>query len=96
MKVDDALIKKLESLSMLSLSDQERNQIKPELEKMIDMIDKLNDIKTTDIEPLTHINGHEQILREDKVCNMLTNKEALKNTNHAKGVYFTVPKVINK
>jgi aspartyl-tRNA(Asn)/glutamyl-tRNA(Gln) amidotransferase subunit C len=94
MKVEDQLIKRLESLSMLSLSKEERDNLKPELEKMINMIDKLSEIDTNDIIPLINMNNHEQVLRSDKSGKMLSNDVAMKNTNHNSGVYFTVPKVL--
>mgnify|MGYP001294261160 CR=1 FL=1 len=94
MKVEDQLIKRLESLSMLSLSKEERENLKPELEKMISLINKLSEIDTIDIEPLININNHEQVLRSDKTGNMLSNDAALINTKHNSGVYFTVPKVL--
>jgi len=94
MEVDNELIKRLESLSMLSLSQTERDNLKPEIKKMITMVDKLSELDTSGITPLTNVNNHTQVLRSDKVDNMLSNSEALGNTKHKTGVYFKVPKVI--
>ena len=88
------MIKRLESLSMLSLGEKEREELAPELEKLIGMIDKLQEVDTTNVEPLESINEENQTLREDKAENQLSTFQALQNTSNKQDNYFTVPKVI--
>jgi aspartyl-tRNA(Asn)/glutamyl-tRNA(Gln) amidotransferase subunit C len=96
MQVDDALIDKLSRLSMLEFSEDERPQIKSDLEKMIGFIDKLKELDTTGVEPLLHISGAVNVLREDTAGNMLTREEALQNAPAHNSNFFLVPKVIKK
>lgn len=96
MQVDDALIDKLSRLSMLQFNDEERAEIKTDLQKMISFVDKLKEIDTTGVAPLLHLNSPDMALREDVCGNILTQKEALENAPHTDGVYFKVPKVIKK
>lgn len=96
MQVNDALIDKLSKLSMLQFSDEEREAIKTDLEKMIGFVDKLKELDTTAVEPLLHMSSNVDVLREDIPGNMLGREEALQNAPMHDGVYFKVPKVIKK
>ncbi|MGZ5190231.1 MAG: Asp-tRNA(Asn)/Glu-tRNA(Gln) amidotransferase subunit GatC, partial [Flavisolibacter sp.] len=64
MQVNNALIDKLSKLSMLQFSDEEREEIKADLEKMIGFVDKLKELDTTGVEPLLHMSNDINILRE--------------------------------
>jgi aspartyl-tRNA(Asn)/glutamyl-tRNA(Gln) amidotransferase subunit C len=96
MQVDDALIDKLSKLAMLQFDDQEREEIKRDLEKMIGFVDKLKELDTTGVEPLLHMSANTDVLREDKPANMISREEALQNAPQHDGSYFKVPKVIKK
>lgn len=96
MQVDDALIDKLSRLSMLQFNDEEREEIKADLQKMIGFIDKLKELDTTGIEPLMHMSNNVDVLREDVPGNMISREEALQNAPKHDGSFFQVPKVIKK
>jgi aspartyl-tRNA(Asn)/glutamyl-tRNA(Gln) amidotransferase subunit C len=96
MQVDDALIDKLSKLSMLQFNDEEREEIKADLQKMIGFVDKLKALDTTGVEPLLHMNTSTNILREDVPGNMANREGALQNAPMHDERYFKVPKVIKK
>lgn len=96
MHVDDALIEKLSRLSMLRFNEEEREQIKTDLEKMIGFVDKLKELDTTGVEPLLHMSDNRDVLRDDIPGNMILREEALQNAPGNDGIYFKVPKVIKK
>jgi aspartyl-tRNA(Asn)/glutamyl-tRNA(Gln) amidotransferase subunit C len=96
MQVDDALIDKLSRLAMLSFTEEERTSIKADLQKMIGFVDKLKELDTTGVEPLLHMSPNINILRDDVPGNMLSREAALENAPQHNGVYFMVPRVINK
>jgi aspartyl-tRNA(Asn)/glutamyl-tRNA(Gln) amidotransferase subunit C len=96
MQVDDALIDKLSRLAMLEFDESERQEIKTDLEKMIGFIDKLKELDTTGVEPLLHIAGEINVLRDDLPGDMLSREEALQNAPLHDGAFFLVPKVIKK
>ena len=97
MKIDEAVILKLEKLSRLKLSTEERNGLKGDLESVLEMVNKLGEIDTEGVEPLTHIVGHnDNAMREDIVANQLSVEEALMNAPEAQPPYFIVPKVIKR
>jgi aspartyl-tRNA(Asn)/glutamyl-tRNA(Gln) amidotransferase subunit C len=96
MQVDDALIDKLSKLAMLQFNDEERSEIKSDLEKMIGFVDKLKELDTTGVEPLLHMSNNTDILRQDIPGNMINREEALQNAPLHNEQYFKVPKVIKK
>lgn len=96
MQVDDALVDKLSKLAMLQFSEEEKGEIKSDLEKMIGFVDKLKELDTSSAEPLLHMSGNTDILREDTPGNMVSREEALKNAPLHDDQYFKVPKVIKK
>jgi aspartyl-tRNA(Asn)/glutamyl-tRNA(Gln) amidotransferase subunit C len=96
MQVDDALIDKLSKLAMLQFNDEEREEIKSDLQKMIGFVDKLKELDTTGVEPLLHMSDNADILREDVPGNMVSRDEALQNAPVHDEHYFKVPKVIKK
>lgn len=96
MQVNDALIEKLSRLSMLEFDAAEREEIKADLEKMIGFVDKLKELDTAGVEPLLHIAGEVNVLREDVPGGMLSQEEALHNAPLHNNKTFLVPKVIKK
>ena len=96
MEVNDALIDKLANLAKLKFDDTEKVQIKNDLQNMIGFIEKMNDIDTTNVEPLLHMTSNVNMLREDVVAGSITNEEALQNAANKNAPFFIVPKVIKK
>jgi aspartyl-tRNA(Asn)/glutamyl-tRNA(Gln) amidotransferase subunit C len=96
MNINDEMIDKLANLARLEFNEEEKEEIKNDLRKMIGFIDKLNELDTTGVEPLLHMSDNVNILREDKVSGMITQEEALKNAPLHDDKFFKVPKVIKK
>jgi aspartyl-tRNA(Asn)/glutamyl-tRNA(Gln) amidotransferase subunit C len=96
MKITDDIINHLAHLARLSFSDEEKENLKQDLEKMTGFVEKLKEINTTGVEPLLHITDAESVLREDEVNQTITKEEALLNAPHTNGNFFIVPKVIKK
>jgi aspartyl-tRNA(Asn)/glutamyl-tRNA(Gln) amidotransferase subunit C len=96
MELNRATTEKLAELSKLKFSDQELDSIQQDLQQMIGFIEKLNEVDTTNVAPLTHIGTEGNLLREDEVKGSVDNNTALKNAPAPEGDFFTVPKVIKK
>lgn len=95
MQVDEKLISRLEHLARLELSGEERGHIQQDLNKILDMVEKLNELDTTNVQPLVYINEEGNVWREDEVKNQLDREKALKNAPDQDGTFFKVPKVID-
>ena len=90
------MIEKLANLARLKFDETEKVQIKTDLQNMIGMIEKMNELNTTDVVPLLHITENVNVLREDVVEGSITNEEALQNAANKNAPFFIVPKVIKK
>jgi aspartyl-tRNA(Asn)/glutamyl-tRNA(Gln) amidotransferase subunit C len=95
MNVDDQLIDKLARLSMLEFESEEKAAIKKDLERMLNFVEKLNEVNTAGVEPLIFINPETNVFRPDAVTEKLTQAQALKNAPKHDSYYFKVPKVVD-
>ena len=93
-KIDEKLVSKLEKLSKLKIKDDEKAKIIADLNAIVGMFDKLNELNTDGVEALSHISGTINVRREDIVANELTNKQALINTKTKKDGFIAVPKFL--
>ena len=96
MKVNIELVDKLAHLSRLQFNDLEKEQVQADLQKMIQFVEKLNELDTTGVAPLLHMSDGINVLREDEVKGSITRAEALQNAPQQDGVFFKVPKVIKR
>ena len=96
MEVNDLLIDNLAKLSHLIFSEQEKKEIRADLQEMISFIEKLKEVNTDGVEPLLHMSSNVNMLREDVVQGSVSREEALKNAPETDGTFFKVPKVIKK
>ena len=96
MDVNDALIDKLAHLSRLEFAEEEKQEIKKDLEKMIGFIDKLNELDTSGVEPLLHMSDNVNIFRKDVVSGSMSKEDVFKNAPLDDVEFFKVPKVIKK
>ncbi len=95
MKIDDKTIDHIAKLSRLEFDDNERKAIVGDLERILDLINKLNEVDTTGVEPLIHMTETVNVLREDVVKEEITKEEALLNAPRKDSDYFKVPRVIS-
>ena len=94
MKIDQSLISKLEHLARLELSDSEKEGIRNDLNNILQMVAKMDELNTDDVDPLIYINEQQNVWREDKVENQVDRKDALRNAPDKNEQFFKVPKVI--
>lgn len=96
MEVNDLLVDKLAGLSRLRFNEEEKKEIRSDLQQMISFVEKLKEVDTEGVEPLTHMSSNTNILRKDIVQGSISREDGLKNAPDADGIFFRVPKVIKK
>ncbi|MBK7504085.1 MAG: Asp-tRNA(Asn)/Glu-tRNA(Gln) amidotransferase subunit GatC [Bacteroidetes bacterium] len=96
MKVDIELIDNLATLSKLSFKADQKEEIRQDLEKMLNFMEQLNAIDTNGVEPLIYVNEEVNVWRNDDVKQLITKEEALSNAPIKNEDYFMVPKFVNK
>lgn len=96
MKVDHKTVDEIAYLARLEFTNEAKNQIANDMNNMLGFIEKLNELDTTNIEPLIYMVDEVNVLRDDEPQETITQKEALKNAPKKDSDYFKVPKVINQ
>ena len=94
MKVDQELLSKLERLSRLQLSEGEKENIIKDLNNILGMVERLEEVDTSNVEPLIYVTDEPNELREDVIAHQVSKEVALKNAPDANSDYFKVPTVI--
>ncbi len=89
-------VEHIAKLAMLKFSDSEKVKLQGELNKILEYIDKLNELDLENVEPLENINATENVFRDDIAEPCLTKEEALKNAPSKTDNFFKVPKVLDK
>ena len=93
--IDDATIEYVGILAKLDLSEEEKEQAKKDMASMLDYIDKLGELDTTGIEPMSHVFPVENVMREDVVTNGDGSEETLANAPERHDTSFVVPKTVD-
>ena len=93
--IDDATIEYVGILAKLELSDEEKEQAKKDMASMLDYIDKLGELDTTGIEPMSHVFPVENVMREDVVTNGDGSEDTLANAPERHDTSFVVPKTVD-
>ena len=93
--ITDETLDYVSILAKLELSDKEREQAKKDMGRMLDYIDKLNELDTSNIEPMSHIFPVQNVFREDVVTNGDGSQETLQNAPEEKDSMFVVPKTFD-
>ncbi|RDV14617.1 Asp-tRNA(Asn)/Glu-tRNA(Gln) amidotransferase subunit GatC [Pontibacter diazotrophicus] len=94
MSTDIQTIKKLAHLARLEFNEEKEQEMLQDLNKILNWMDKLRELDTEHVEPLTHMSEEVNVLREDVARNTVTHEEALLNAPKKDSDYFRVPKVL--
>jgi aspartyl-tRNA(Asn)/glutamyl-tRNA(Gln) amidotransferase subunit C len=111
MKVTEKDVAYVAELANLELSDEERSRLLRDLNSILEYVDRLSELDTDKVEPMTQVSGYEAdetseegdhfgyAIREDILHGLresLPQAEALKNAPDTDGTFFEVPKVIER
>jgi aspartyl-tRNA(Asn)/glutamyl-tRNA(Gln) amidotransferase subunit C len=94
MIVDEALVDKLANLSKLEFDAEGKIAIQKDLTKILNFMEKLNELDTDGVEPLIYINEDVNVFRNDEVHYPITKEEALMNAPLKNEDYIKVPKFV--
>ncbi len=93
-KITPKDIEKVARLAMIEIDQQKQQNLCTQISNVLDWVDKLNEIDTSSVNPLTTVCEHSLTLHNDIVNDGNIAEEILKNANDPKYGYFSVPKVI--
>ena len=81
-------------LAHLQLNEEETESLVSDMNQILDYMTTLEELDTSDVEPLEHVIDLEYRLRDDSAKEPLSHEDALKNAPDADTDYFRVPRVI--
>lgn len=90
--ISDETIEYVGILAKLELSGEEKEQAKADMGRMLDYIDKLGELDTSQVEPMSHVFGVRNVFRDDVVTNGDVREDMLKNAPGEKNGMFIVPR----
>ena len=96
MKIDNELVDRLAELSKLEFDEQAKEGLKKDLQKILNLVEKLEEIDVEGVEPLIYMTDEKNVLRKDVVKGTVSKEDALLNAPQRDSDYFKVPKVIKK
>ncbi|MCZ2152535.1 MAG: Asp-tRNA(Asn)/Glu-tRNA(Gln) amidotransferase subunit GatC [Bryobacterales bacterium] len=99
MKLTEDRVRYVANLANLTLNDEEVAHFAEELSHVLEHIDKLNELDTENVEPMTQVifdAADDATMRDDTAGPTLSNEEALANAPLAGSGHFKVPLVIER
>lgn len=93
--ISDDTIEYVGILAKLELSGEEKEAAKRDMGRMLDYIDKLNELDTLGVEPMSHVFAVQNVFREDIVTNGDESDKILRNAPDEKDNMFLVPKTFD-
>ena len=103
MKIGQKDVEYVARLANLELTDSERTGLEKDLNAILDYIDRLAELDTSNVEPMAQImqvaspdNLPDDVLRPDEARECLPRDAALANAPQTDGTFFRVPKVIER
>ncbi|EJF88761.1 Asp-tRNA(Asn)/Glu-tRNA(Gln) amidotransferase subunit GatC [Bartonella tamiae] len=94
MSVDIKTVKRVAHLARIAVNDQEAERISGELRKILEFVEKLNEVDIDDIEPMTSVTHMTLRMREDKVTDGNKVGDIVANAPLSEDNFFLVPKVV--
>ena len=94
MKLDVETLKKIAHLSRLEIDEKDTEKMLKDMSNMLTFVEKLNEVNTDGVEPLSTMSHEINSLREDVAKSDLNHEQALQNAPKRNSDYFRVPKVL--
>ena len=94
MEITDKLVAYVAELAHLKLDDAQKRQAADDLARMIGYVDKLGELDTDGVEPMSHAFPVTNVFREDEVRESMAREQVLANAPAVKDGCFLVPKTV--
>lgn len=95
MNIDKETLHKVAHLAHVEVDPSREKEMIRDLEEMLTWVEKLKEVDTEGVEPLTHMSFEKNALRADEVKRELSKEEGLRNAPRHDGTHFQVPKVLD-
>ncbi len=96
MKLTKDQVKHVAKLANLPLTTEEEERYSEQLSKVLDYIDQLNQVDTSNVEPTFNVSGQSNVMREDETAPSLSQDEALQNAPKKENGFFVTKGVFEE
>ena len=96
MKISRAEVEHIAELARLELAEDEIEQLQTDLSQILEYVDQLNEVDTSQVLPTAHVVAQEGVLREDVTKESMSTEDVLANAPEAEEGYFRVHAVLPK
>ena len=80
-------------LARLELTEEEKEKYTYQLSDVLKHVEQMNEVDTTNVEPMNHPIDFVNVMREDKIIYENTREELMSNAPDVEGEFFKVPKI---
>ena len=94
MSVDRATVHRIARLARIAITDAEAERLEKELSGILDWVAQLDELDTSNVEPMTRVMPMTMKKREDEVTDGYCADDILKNAPRVDDHYFVVPKIV--
>lgn len=94
MKINRDVLDKIAHLARLEFDEKDAEKMMKDMTAIVSWVEKLNEVDTDGVEPLTTMSHEVNSWRKDEVRPHLDHGQALKNAPQKDSDYFRVPKVL--
>ncbi|AYO31050.1 Asp-tRNA(Asn)/Glu-tRNA(Gln) amidotransferase subunit GatC [Biomaibacter acetigenes] len=96
MRITKETVEHVANLARLYLSEEEKAEMTEKLNSILDYMEKLNELDTSQVQPTAHVIPIKNVFREDRIWESLPLKETLKNAPDRDENFFRVPRIIEE
>lgn len=89
-------VERIASLAKVAFTAEEKKRLTTELNSILQHMEQLNKLDTSNVEPLSHVIALSNVFRPDEQTPGVTREEALRNAPANSEKFFKVPKVIGE
>ncbi|MBY0561242.1 MULTISPECIES: Asp-tRNA(Asn)/Glu-tRNA(Gln) amidotransferase subunit GatC [Hyphomicrobium] len=94
MQVDEATVRRIARLARIKISDAEAKGLEKELSGILDWVAQLDEVDTSNVEPMTRVVAQKLKMRDDVVTDGEIAEQIVANAPLAEDNFFVVPKVV--
>ena len=94
MSVDRATVHRIARLARIAITEEEAARLEKELSGILDWVAQLDELDTSNVEPMTRVMPMTLKKREDEVTDGYCPDAILKNAPKVDDHYFVVPKIV--
>lgn len=87
-------VRHVATLARLDFSEEEEEQMAEEMSQILEYVEKLDELDTSGVQPMSHVLDVTNVFREDEIKSRIDQEQALAPGPETDDDYFRVPKVV--